>query len=113
MVVQVLKYKMKKEMKQKRMVQFFSALADETRLKILTSLTSGAKTVSEIHSQFEESITLSAVSHQLKILSSTEIIEGKKSGREKKYSLSGEFCWCILRDAAKHFGIKYPKVQKN
>lgn len=95
------------------MVQFFSALADETRLKILVSLTAGEKTVSEIHSEFGESITLSGVSHQLKTLSTIDIIESEKSGREKKYSLSGEFCWCILRDAAKHFGIKYPEVQKN
>ena len=93
------------------MVQFFSALADETRLKILISLTVGEKTVGEIYSGFEESLTLSAVSHQLKILSNAEIINSKKNGREKIYSLSGNFCWCILRDAAKQFGIKYPKKQ--
>ena len=50
----------------KKILQFFSSLADETRLKILTSLIDGKKSVNEIYSQVgREKVTLSAVSHQL------------------------------------------------
>ena len=102
---------MREKAVQKKMVQFFSSLADETRLKILISLFGGEKTVSEIHTSFEDTLTLSAISHQLKILRSSEVVESKKQGREKVYSLSGDFCWCMLRDASNHFGGK-SKIRK-
>lgn len=97
---------MREEAVQKKMVQFFSSLADETRLKILVSLFEKEKSVSEIHAFFEDSLTLSAISHQLKVLRSSEVVQCKKHGREKFYSLSGDFCWCILKDASNHFGDK-------
>jgi len=90
----------------KKILQFFSALSDETRLKILMELVNGPKNVNEIYKSVGKNITLSAISHQLKLLSYADIIEYVKKGRERKYSLSGDFCWCILRDAAKHFQNK-------
>jgi ArsR family transcriptional regulator len=93
-----------------QIANFFSALADETRLLILISISKGSKTVGDIHKfvlkEGENKITLSAVSHQLKLLNGSDIIEYKKSGREKYYSLSGDFCWCMLKDALKHFKFK-------
>lgn len=83
-------------------MEFFGSLADETRLNIVIVLTKGPKTVTDIHRSVPE-ITLSGVSHQLKILKSTGIVSSKKKGREKTYSLSDAFCWCILRDAQNHF----------
>jgi DNA-binding transcriptional ArsR family regulator len=88
----------------KKIVNFFSALSDETRLKILTLLMKQPKNVNEIYSNFnKDKITLSAISHQLKLLSNLDIIIADKIGREKTYKLSDRFCWCVLRDALKHF----------
>ena len=87
-------------------VQFFSSLADETRLKILVGLMEESKNVGEIHTFVGGTITLSAISHQLKLLSSLKVIIPEKKGREKYFTLSKNFCWCILRDAFKHLGKK-------
>jgi len=87
----------------KKMVGFFSALADETRLKILLGLTEGSKTVSGIHKSIGNDLTLSAVSHQLKSLENAGVVVYEKKGREKRFELSDEFCWCILRDAVEQF----------
>jgi DNA-binding transcriptional ArsR family regulator len=94
---------MKQLKNSKKIANFFSALSDETRLKILSSLIDGQKNVGEIHQYVGGDLTFSAISHQLKSLTTSDLIEYKKQGREKKYSLSGDFCWCILRDAVKHF----------
>ena len=85
-----------------KIVQFFSALSDETRIKILKSLMDKKRTVNEIHRHLKD-VTLSAVSHQLKYLTILDIVEYKKKGREKIFTLSNKFCWCMLRDAFKHF----------
>ncbi|MFA6268638.1 MAG: metalloregulator ArsR/SmtB family transcription factor [archaeon] len=91
----------------KKVLRFFSAIADPTRLKILRSLMNGPKTVNEIHKSVgKENLTLSAISHQLKYLEQTEVIVFQKKGREKIFKPSDEFCWCILNDAYKHYGEK-------
>ncbi len=100
---------MKSKKLNKRLTGFFSALADETRLQIISLLVEGDKTVNQIHKDLKENITLSAVSHQLKLLDSLNIINYEKKGREKYYSLSGNFCWCVLKDAIKHFKNKKSK----
>ena len=88
----------------KKMLQFFSTLADETRLKILMDLTEGPKTVNQIYAALgKDTMTLSAVSHSLRQMSDLDIIAAEKKGREKIFRLSDSFCWCILKDASSHF----------
>ncbi len=90
-----------------QILNFFSALSDETRLKILLSLVDGSKNVGEVHEALgKENITFSAISHQLKYLTNTNILESEKKGKEKIFNLSSHFCWCILRDVVKHFQNK-------
>ena len=97
----------------KRILQFFSALSDETRLKILLTLVEGSKYVGEIHRSFgKDRITLSAISHQLKYLNDVDILVYEKRGKEKIFSLSDNFCWCTLRDAVKHFQNKKLRRKK-
>jgi len=84
-------------------LQFFASISDRTRLGILLSLTEKDKTVNEIYNDVGKHITLSAISHQLKALNNIKIISYNKKGREKYYKLSDGFCWCILKDAFKHF----------
>jgi DNA-binding transcriptional ArsR family regulator len=96
----------KEELKQK-LLNFFSSLSDETRLMILLSIAKGPKTVSEIHEAVGNSkISMSAISHQLKLLRSMNIVVAKKKGKERLYGLSDEYCWCILRDALRKFGYR-------
>jgi DNA-binding transcriptional ArsR family regulator len=91
----------------KQVVNFFSSLADETRLRILLSLMGKPKNVTEIHRYIgKDKITLSGISHQLKQLNNLGIIFCNKKGKEKFFQLSNDFCWCIIRDAFNHFGKK-------
>lgn len=88
----------------KNALAFFSSLADETRLKILLSMANGKKNVGEIYEFVgRNKMTLSAISHQLKMLSDSGIVSYKKDGKEKYFELSGKYCWCILRDVFKQF----------
>lgn len=100
-----------------KVMQFFSSLADETRLHILLSIAENPKTVNEIYDFVgRNKMTLSAISHQLKQLSDQGIVVSEKKGKEKYYELSDRFCWCILRDAFKQFNndlqIRCKKCEK-
>lgn len=99
--------KKKNEPAEKKVLNFFASLSDVTRIHILLSIAEDAKTVNEIHNFVgKEKMTLSAVSHQLRQLLDTGIVTYEKKGKERKYQLSDQFCWCILRDAFKQFGGK-------
>lgn len=88
----------------KKAIDFFQALADETRLKILLSIAEKSRSVNQIHNHLgKDKITLSAVSHQLKYLNNVDVVVSQKKGRQKIFSLSDKFCWCVLRDVLKHF----------
>lgn len=88
----------------KKVLDFFSSLSDETRLKIIISLMDKPRNVGDIHKTLgKKKITLSAISCQLKLLKNSNIVVYKKIGREKIFSLSDGFCWCIVRDAFNHF----------
>lgn len=89
---------------EKKIMQFFSSLADETRLHILLSIAEEPKTVNEIYDFVgRDKMTLSAISHQLRQLTDMNIITFEKKGKEKYFELSSKFCWCILRDAFSQF----------
>lgn len=101
MIAQLL---MKQFESEKKVMQFFSSLADETRLHILLSIAENPKTVNEIYDFVgRDKMTLSAISHQLKQLSDLGIVSYNKKGKEKYFELSDKFCWCILRDAFSQF----------
>lgn len=87
-----------------KIMQFFSSLADKTRLHILLSIAEKPKTVNEIYDFVgRDKMTLSAISHQLKQLTDMNIITFERKGKEKYFELSDKFCWCILRDAFSQF----------
>jgi len=87
-----------------KVLNFFSSLADPTRLKILLSMADEPRSVNEIYRIVgREKMTLSAISHQLRQLKDMGIVSYEKKGREKLFKLSNDFCWCILKDAFKQF----------
>ena len=95
----------------RHVMQLFSSLSDETRLKIILSLAEKPRTVNDIHNQLgKNSLTLSAISHQLKQLSDLNIISYERRGKEKLFALSDKVCWCILKDAFSQFNEKI-KIQ--
>jgi len=98
---------MENELAAEKVLNFFSCLADKTRLKIILGIAEKSKSVNEIYKFVgKEKMTLSAISHQLKQLSDLNIVKFEKKGKEKLFRLSEDFCWCVLRDAFGQFGSK-------
>ena len=67
------------------MANFYKALADNTRLKIISILENNELGVSDMAVALN--MTKSAVSHQLKYLKDLNIVFNKKKGKEVIYSL--------------------------
>lgn len=87
-----------------KLTTIFRSLSDETRLKIVIALMDTKKNVNDIHETLgKDKISLSAISHQLRDLLNIGLIESERSGREKYYSLSNDFCWCILKNGMEHY----------
>lgn len=88
-----------------KIIKFFDVLADETRLRILVSMANNPITVNEIHKAVDN-LTLSAISHQLRMMSNLDIVRFERKGRKKFYRLSDTYCWCPLRDAFSQYNKK-------
>ncbi len=83
-----------------RMAEFFNALADPSRLRLMSALATqelcgcdlaAAVTVSE-----------SAVSHQLRILRSQRLVKYRRIGRNVYYSLADRHVMNLYREVAEH-----------
>lgn len=66
----------------------FQAIADPTRRKLLKLLAEKELPISEISSHF--TISRTAVAKHLRILAETELVKGRKVGREKRFTLHSE-----------------------
>jgi DNA-binding transcriptional ArsR family regulator len=82
------------------MSESFKALADPTRLRILALLFSGDRGVGELADHLD--VSQSAVSHQLRLLRSLDIVRYRKEGREVYYHLSDDHIRELLSITAEH-----------
>ena len=79
---------------------FFVNFANKTKLDIITSLINGPLSVNVIAKKINEE--QSAVSHNLKKLSDCHILDVKKVGKERIYSLNKDTVIPILKLVEKH-----------
>lgn len=70
----------------KRAAVIFKAFCDENRVKILQMLTSGEKCACKLLEDMN--ITQPTLSHHMKILCDSGIVEGRKDGKWMYYSIS-------------------------
>lgn len=84
----------------RRMSSLFGVLADNTRLKIMYSLLDSEKKVGEIASIVGMSV--SATSHQLKVLRENRLVKKRRQGRENYYSLDDFHIPALLALAGEH-----------
>ncbi len=82
------------------MAESFSALADATRLRILMLLLESEHCVGDLASHL--SVSQSAVSHQLRLLRSLNIVRYRKDGREVFYDLADDHVRDILNRTLEH-----------
>ena len=67
------------------LAELFSAFSDASRLKIISALVEGEKSVSEI--ALNAGLSESATSHHLRGLRQLKLVRGRKEGRQVFYSL--------------------------
>ena len=74
------------EIDNKRIAVIFKAFCDENRIKILQMLKSGEKCACKLLEDMN--ITQPTLSHHMKILCDSGIVEGRKDGKWMYYSIS-------------------------
>jgi DNA-binding transcriptional ArsR family regulator len=79
---------------------FFSNLANPLRIKIISSLKGGSKTVSELISEI--GVEQSKLSHALRNLRDCNLVGFKTRGKERLYSLNKNTILPILKLIDKH-----------
>jgi len=82
------------------MAESFKALADPTRLRLLALLFTGERSVGDLADHL--AVSQSAVSHQLRILRSLNIVRFRKDGREVYYDLADEHVRDIFSRTLEH-----------
>ncbi len=86
-------------------VKIFKALADKTRVKVISILTSPKKhRVSEIAKMLD--MEVSRISHQLTKLEDMGFVKGIRDGRNIYYEIQDECIKTILRTAKDHISGK-------
>ncbi|MBD5434296.1 MAG: winged helix-turn-helix transcriptional regulator [Treponema sp.] len=88
------------------LAELFKMFGDPTRAKILQCLQIRDLYVGEIADILD--ISISAVSHQLRVLRSAKLVKGTKEGKEVKYSLDDDHVTKILE-----FGLTHVNEQRN
>ncbi len=82
------------------MAELFKVFSDTTRTKILAALSESEMCVCCISSIL--GMTVSAVSHQLRILRQCKLVKTRRVGKEIYYSLDDEHIGEIFRTALEH-----------
>lgn len=83
-----------------RMAEFFSALADPSRLRLMSALASQELCVCDLAAAVK--VSESAVSHQLRILRSQRLVKYRRVGRNVYYSLADSHVLNLYQEVAEH-----------
>lgn len=86
--------------KAQRMAEFFSALSDPHRLKLISALAQQELCVCDLAAAVK--MGESAVSHQLRVLRSQRLVKYRRQGRNVCYSLADDHIVTLYRDIAEH-----------
>lgn len=82
------------------LAEFFKVFGDSTRIKIICALFQSELCVCDISAIIGS--TVSAVSHQLRILKQAKLVKYKKVGKVVYYSLDDEHVYEIFRKGSEH-----------
>lgn len=80
--------------------KIFSALADPTRFKILSSLAGGELCVCDLQELCD--VSQSAVSHQLRLLRDIDLVRARREGQRAIYRLSDDHVLSLLQIGIEH-----------
>lgn len=98
--VNALKKSMLAESKLIKLTDIFKVLSDSTRAKILLSLSKEELCVCDIAHVL--GLSLSAVSHQLRLLRSSGLVKYRNQGRMAFYTLDNDHIMKLVEEGIKH-----------
>lgn len=79
---------------------FFRVISDPTRVRILWALDQGDLCVGDLSVLLD--MTVSAISHQLKMLKDTGLVKARRDGKHMIYSLDDEHVRAVFETAVEH-----------
>ncbi len=79
---------------------FFRLFSDSTRIRILLALGTGEMCVCDISEAL--GMTQSAISHQLRVLRSGDLVRPRREGKSVFYSLSDDHVRTVVKMATEH-----------
>lgn len=82
------------------LAELFKVFGDSTRIKILTALSTEELCVCDLSKLV--GMTVSAVSHQLKILRSAKLVSCRREGKTVFYTLADSHVTTIIRQGLEH-----------
>ena len=88
------------------LAEFFSVIGDSTRIKILYSLFESEMCVCDISEKL--SMSISAISHQLRVLKNARLVKYRKRGKSVFYSLDDEHVKTIINMGVEHIEHIFP-----
>ena len=88
---------------------FFRVFSDRTRVRILLALDAGEMCVCDISAALD--MSMSAVSHQLRILRDAHLVAYRREGRVVFYSLCDEHVRNVLEMALEHVSEKTTELR--
>lgn len=86
--------------KAQQMAEFFGAMADPHRLKLLSALSQAELCVCDLAAVVK--MSESAVSHQLRLLRNLRLVQYRREGRNVYYSLADHHIINLYREVAEH-----------
>lgn len=86
--------------KAQQMAEFFNALADPNRLRLMSALANRELCVCDLAAAVK--VSESAVSHQLRILRSQRLVKYRREGRNVYYSLADQHIISLYQEVSEH-----------
>lgn len=87
-----------------KLSEFFKIMSDSTRLKILLALENSEMKVCDLCTKLN--MSMSAISHQLRILKQCDLVRYKKQGKNVIYSIADEHIKLVVDMALEHINEK-------
>ena len=85
---------------QMRLADLFRMFADTTRIGILSTLSEGEMCVGELADKV--GLTVSAVSHQLRLLRAGKLVCCRREGKQMLYALADDHVRVMLKNGTDH-----------
>lgn len=99
-VIKYVRSGMLEQVQFEKLSMFFKAISDETRIKILYSLSRSKMCVCDLAALL--GMTVSAISHQLRVLRQAGLVRSEKQGKVVYYMLSDDHVNTVFNNAIEH-----------